>query len=173
LRSTVWSTVRWISSTLVVVAIVGGLPAAAAAVLARLTDDAHVSPTARTSNFGSAPTLLVQGPGPSAGQAYVRFDLTSLPAGTRGADVPGDAPIGWPASCAAGCSTFTRAQRWREDDHRGERPGPDREEVTASRSRRRIGTASSWWTDRGRAGVAGRDDREPRPRASATRPVSV
>jgi hypothetical protein len=68
--------------SLAVVAAVGGLPAPAAAVLARLTDEAHGSVCVRTSNFGSAPTLLVQGPGPSAAQAYVRFDLTTLPTGT-------------------------------------------------------------------------------------------
>src|SRR5215510_8047579 len=73
------------TSSLALAAIVGGLPAAAA--LARLTDDAHVSQSARTSNFGAAQTLLVQGPGPTAGQTYVRFDLTTLPAATRGADV--------------------------------------------------------------------------------------
>ena len=72
---------------LLVAAIVGGLPAPAAAVLARLSDDAYASQSARTVNFGSTPTLLVQGPGPAAAQAFVRFDLTTLPAGTRGADV--------------------------------------------------------------------------------------
>jgi hypothetical protein len=86
-RSTVWSVVRGISSLLAVSAIIGSFPAPAAAVLARLTDDAHVSMSARTSNFGSAPTLLVQGPGPTAAQTYLRFDLTTLPAGTRGAGI--------------------------------------------------------------------------------------
>src|SRR5262249_38366237 len=79
--------VRWMSASLVVAATVAVFPSPLMAVLARLTDDAHVSLSARTSNFGSAPTLLVQGPGPSAGATYVRFDLTPLPAGTRGADV--------------------------------------------------------------------------------------
>jgi len=87
LRSIVWTVVRWMGSSLSVAAIVGAMPAPAMAVLARLTDDAHVSLSARTSNFGSAPTLLVQGPGPSAGTTYVRFDLTTLPAGTGGANV--------------------------------------------------------------------------------------
>jgi hypothetical protein len=86
-RSTVWSAVRGISSLLAVSAIVGSFPAPAAVALARLTDDAHVSMSARTSNFGSAPTLLVQGPGPTAAQTYLRFDLTTLPAGTRGAGI--------------------------------------------------------------------------------------
>jgi len=75
------------ASSLAMSAIMCGLPAPAAAVLARLTDDAHVSQSARTSNFGSAPTLLVQGPGSVTGQSYVRFDLTTLPAGTRGPDI--------------------------------------------------------------------------------------
>jgi hypothetical protein len=86
-RTTVWRALRATGAPLFVAAIVGGLPAPAAAVLARLSDDAHASQSARTANFGSAPTLLVQGPGAAAAQAYVRFDLTTLPAGTRGADI--------------------------------------------------------------------------------------
>lgn len=87
MRSTVRSAARWMASPLAAAVIVGSLPGPAAAALARLSDDAHVSLSARTSNFGSAPTLLVQGPGPSAGQTYVRFDLSTLPGGSRGADV--------------------------------------------------------------------------------------
>ena len=87
MRTTVWRALRATGASLLVVAVVGGLPAPAAAVLARLSDDAHASQSARTVNFGSAPTLLVQGPGPAAAQAFVRFDLTTLPSGTRGADV--------------------------------------------------------------------------------------
>ena len=87
MRTTVWRALRATGAPLLVAAVVGGLPAPAAAVLARLSDDAHASQSARTVNFGSAPTLLVQGPGPAAAQAFVRFDLTTLPAGTRGADV--------------------------------------------------------------------------------------
>ena len=87
MRTIVRRALRITGLLLFVAAIVGGLPEPAAAVLARLSDDAHTSQSARTVNFGSAPTLLVQGPGPAAAQAYVRFDLTTLPAGTRGADV--------------------------------------------------------------------------------------
>ena len=87
MRTTVWSTLRAASVPLVLAALVGGWPAPASAVLARLSDDAHASASARTANFGSAPTLLSQGPGSAVSQAYVRFDLTTLPAGTRGADV--------------------------------------------------------------------------------------
>ena len=87
MRTTVWRTLRVSGALLFVAAVVGGLPTPAAAVLARLSDDAHTSQSARTVNFGSAPTLLVQGPGPAAAQAYVRFDLTTLPAGTRGSDI--------------------------------------------------------------------------------------
>jgi hypothetical protein len=72
---------------LAVTTVVGGLAVPAAAVMARLSDDAHISQAARTANFGAAPTLLVQGPGPTATHAYVRFDLTTLPAGTRGPDI--------------------------------------------------------------------------------------
>jgi len=86
LRTAVWSTLRVTAAALVAAAVVG-LPVPAAAVLARLSDDTHASSSARTTNFGSAPTLLVQGPGPTAAQAYMRFDLTTLPSGTRGADV--------------------------------------------------------------------------------------
>jgi hypothetical protein len=84
---TVWKALRVTGALLITTVIVVGLPAPAAAVLARLSDDAHASQSARTVNFGSAPTLLVQGPGPTASQAYVRFDLTTLPSGTRGADI--------------------------------------------------------------------------------------
>jgi hypothetical protein len=87
LRTTVCSTLRAWSVPLAIAAVVLGLPAPAAAVLARLSDDAHVSASGRTVNFGSAQTLLVQGPGPTAARAYVRFDLTTLPSGTRGPDV--------------------------------------------------------------------------------------
>jgi collagen triple helix repeat protein len=86
LRTAVWSTLRVTVAALIAAAVVG-LPVPAAAVLARLSDDTHASSSARTTNFGSAPTLLVQGPGPTAAQAYMRFDLTTLPSGTRGADV--------------------------------------------------------------------------------------
>jgi len=76
-----------VTGAALIAAAVIGLPVPAAAVLARLSDDTHASQAARTTNFGSAPTLLVQGPGQTAAQAYVRFDLTTLPSGTRGADV--------------------------------------------------------------------------------------
>ena len=88
MRTAVWSTLRVTAAALIAAAAaVVGLPMPASAVLARLSDDTHASSSARTSNFGSAPTLLVQGPGPTAAQTYMRFDLTTLPAGTRGADV--------------------------------------------------------------------------------------
>jgi hypothetical protein len=50
------------------------------------TDDAYVLFAAPTRNFGDAPTLLVQGPA-NAARAFVRFDLSTLPAGTVGGDV--------------------------------------------------------------------------------------
>ena len=88
MRTAVWSTLRVTAAALIAAAAaVVGLPMPASAVLARLSDDTHASSSARTTNFGSAPTLLVQGPGPTAAQTYMRFDLTTLPAGTRGADV--------------------------------------------------------------------------------------
>ena len=83
---TVRRILRATRAPLVLAALVGW-PAPAAAVLARLTDDSHTSASAPTTNFGTSPTLLVQGPTPAVGRAYLRFDLTTLPAGTRGADV--------------------------------------------------------------------------------------
>jgi hypothetical protein len=120
-------------SFLAVAAVVGGMPAPVAAVQARLTDDAHVSLSARTSNFGSAPTLLVQGPGPSAGQAYVRFDLTTLPAGTRGADVARATLRLWVARVVRGGMLDVHSVRsgWSEESlTAANAPGPDRDEVT-------------------------------------------
>jgi Collagen triple helix repeat (20 copies) len=87
LRTTVRSILRATSAPLALAALVGGLATPAGAVLARLTDDAHTSASAPTMNFGTASTLLVQGPTPAVARAYLRFDLTTLPAGTRGADV--------------------------------------------------------------------------------------
>jgi Collagen triple helix repeat (20 copies) len=87
LRTTVRSILRATSAPLALAALVGGLATPAGAVLARLTDDAHTSASAPTMNFGTASTLLVQGPTPAIARAYLRFDLTTLPAGTRGADV--------------------------------------------------------------------------------------
>jgi hypothetical protein len=61
------------------------LPSSAASVI--LTDDAHVASAQRTQNFGGAASLSLQGPGAAATRVYLRFDLSSLPAGTRGVDV--------------------------------------------------------------------------------------
>lgn len=87
MRTTVRRILRATSAPLALAALVGGLATPAAAVLARLTDDAHTSASAQTMNFGTSPTLLVQGPTPAVARTYLRFDLTTLPAGTRGADV--------------------------------------------------------------------------------------
>ena len=86
MRKTVHSALR-VASALLGLAGLVGVPAPAAAVMARLTDDAHVSTSAPTMNFGMSPTLLVQGAAPAVVRTYLRFDLTTLPAGTRGADV--------------------------------------------------------------------------------------
>ncbi len=86
LRTTVWNALRATSASIGLAALVG-LPTPAAAVMARLTDDAHTSASAPTMNFGMSPTLLVQGPSPAVVRTYLRFDLTTLPAGTRGGDV--------------------------------------------------------------------------------------
>ncbi len=87
MRTTVRRTLRAARAPLALAALVGGLATPAAAVLARLTDDAHVSASAPTMNFGASPTLLVQGPAPGVVRAHLRFDLATLPAGTRGADI--------------------------------------------------------------------------------------
>ena len=104
-------------ASVAVAAIVGGLPAPADAVLARLSDDAHVSLSARTANFGSAPALVVQGPGPTAAQAYLRFDLTTLPAGTRGADVARAVLRLWVAKVSRGgmFDVYSVRGGWSED----------------------------------------------------------
>jgi hypothetical protein len=117
LRTAVWRALRASSATLAVAAVICGSPAPAAAVLARLSDDAHVSLAARTVNFGSAPTLLVQGPGPTAVQAFVRFDLTTLPAGTRGADVARAVLRLWVAKVTRGGMFDVHSVRggWSED----------------------------------------------------------
>ena len=129
---TVWRALRASGALLAVAAIVGGLPAPAAAVLARLSDDAHASLSARTTNFGSAPTLLVQGPGPTAAQAYVRFDLTTLPAGTRGADVARAVLRLWVAKVARGGMFDVHSVRggWSEDTlTAANAPGVGRDEL--------------------------------------------
>jgi len=54
---------------------------------ARLTDDAYTSLTARTGNFGAALSLLVQGAAAKTAVTFLRFDLSTLPPGTRGSDV--------------------------------------------------------------------------------------
>ena len=131
-RSTVWSAVRGVSLLFAVAAIVGSLPVPAAAVLARLTDDAHVSMSARASNFGSAPTLLVQGPGPTAAQTYLRFDLTTLPAGTLGADVVRAQLWLWVSRVARGgmLDVHSVGGAWSEELLTGANaPGPGRDEV--------------------------------------------
>jgi hypothetical protein len=133
LRSTVWSIVRRMGPSLTVAAIVSALPSSAMAVLARLTDDAHVSLSARTSNFGSAPTLLVQGPGPNAGTTYLRFDLTTLPAGTRGADVVRAVLRLWVSRVVRGGMLDLQSARasWSEETlTAANAPGPEREQVT-------------------------------------------
>src|SRR5205809_202426 len=68
-------------------AVVGAGVSPAGAALATLTDDAHTSGAQRAQNFGSAPSLLLQGPGAAPTRVYLRFDLSTLPAGTRGSDV--------------------------------------------------------------------------------------
>ena len=117
MRETVWSILPATSGLLALAAVVGALPAPAGAVMARLSDDAHTSASARTANFGSAPTLLVQGPGATASQAYVRFDLTTLPAGTRGTDVARAVLRLWVAKVTRGGMFDVHSVRggWNED----------------------------------------------------------
>jgi hypothetical protein len=132
LRTRVWKALRASAGSLVAAAIVGGLPAPAAAVLARLTDDAHASVSARTTNFGAAPTLLVQGPGSTASQAFVRFDLTTLPAGTRGADIARAVLRLWVAKVTRGGMFDVHSVRggWSEDSlTAANAPGRGRDEL--------------------------------------------
>jgi hypothetical protein len=65
-------------------------PARAAALQARLTDDAYTSSASPGANFGASGSVSVQGPPPTAAmqRAYLKFDLVGVvPAGTRGIDV--------------------------------------------------------------------------------------
>jgi hypothetical protein len=117
LRTIVWRVLCAATAPLALAGIVVGLPAPAAAVLARLSDDAHASLSVPAANFGSAPTLLVQGPGATGAQAYMRFDLTTLPAGTRGADITRAVLRLWVAKVARGGMFDVHSVRggWSED----------------------------------------------------------
>ena len=61
-------------------------PGRALAVEAVPTDDAHVAAATPTKNFGDAPALIVQN-APKVTRAFLKFDLSTLPAGTVGGDV--------------------------------------------------------------------------------------
>ena len=71
-----------------VVVLLGGmlLARSAAAVTATLVADAWTSPSAPTSNQGKSTNIEVVRP-VGLKQAYIQFDLSSLPSGTTGADV--------------------------------------------------------------------------------------
>ena len=75
-------------------AAIGGLvamlrPDASAAVVATLSADAHTTSALPSTNYGAALSLEVSGPRTTiaAKNAYVQFDLTSLPGGITGVDV--------------------------------------------------------------------------------------
>lgn len=68
----------------------------AVAVELPLTDDATVTFAAPTRNLGRLPTLVVQGPPGRGSAVLLRFDLSTLPAGTTGGHVV-------KATCASGC----------------------------------------------------------------------
>ena len=76
-------------------------PTPARAVDSLLTDDAYVSAGARTTNYGSASTLLIQG-GSQKASSYLQFDLSTLPSGTKGGDVARASLWLWVAQVAAG-----------------------------------------------------------------------
>lgn len=52
----------------------------------KLTDDASTLSSTPNVNYGTSAQLLVSG-GPTTGNSYIRFDLSSLPAGTTGSGV--------------------------------------------------------------------------------------
>src|SRR5205809_846212 len=60
-----------------------------AGVEARLSDDAYVDSSAPTSNFGNNTSLFVTAPTAktSTRKTFIKFDLSTLPASTTGADV--------------------------------------------------------------------------------------
>jgi hypothetical protein len=103
---------RAATAPIVLAALVGGLATPAAAVLARLTDDAHTSASASGMNFGASPALLIQGPAPAVARVYLRFDLTTLPA------VGGPRDAGRDVRRALGARRVERGVA-----HRGERAG--------------------------------------------------
>src|SRR5213594_892571 len=49
-----------------------------------LSDDAYIASDSPASNYGAAPSLVLQGP---TSISFLKFDLSSLPAGITGADV--------------------------------------------------------------------------------------
>lgn len=132
MRAAMWSTLRAASVCSVASVILAAMPAPAGAVMARLSDDAHTLQSARSTSFGTAPSLLVQGPGPGAAQTYVRFDLTTLPAGTRGADVSRAVLRLWVSKVARGGMIDVHSVRggWSEDSlTAANAPGRGRDEL--------------------------------------------
>ena len=78
------------------------LPGSAFAVEVRLTDDAHTSSGAPTANLGTRPALVVQG---LTARAYLKFDLSPLPASMSGNDV-GKATLRLWVSTVKGAGSF-------------------------------------------------------------------
>ena len=64
-----------------------GAPGPAAGGEPVLTDDAHVSFAAPARNLGASPGLVLQAPPGRGTTVLLKFDLSSLPAGTLGSDV--------------------------------------------------------------------------------------
>ncbi len=69
------------------------LPVNSRAQEARLTDDAYTSAAAPTTNYGSAAALVVDGTAHK--DAFLKFDLSTLPPGTTGATVAKATLIVW------------------------------------------------------------------------------
>ena len=96
------------------------LSGAASAQTARLTGDSYTSPATASTNYGSAPALLVTGAastnaltGGPGNRAYVQFNLSTLPAGTTAASVANATPDAVRQSCVRGGKHRRAADRKR------------------------------------------------------------
>ena len=73
-------------SVAVIFTILMWIPGTALAQEARLTDDTYISSSNRTTNFGGAGTMSVNGNNSNL-RGFIKFDLSTLPAGTTGNSV--------------------------------------------------------------------------------------
>ena len=89
MREDSYTTRDLVTGFLLVLTIVLIVPRTCAAVEATLTDDAYTSSGSATRNFGATSSVLVTGPitNAKAATGFLKFDLSSLPAGTPSGEV--------------------------------------------------------------------------------------